>query len=148
MSQNPDDARQPPPGIADPVAAAPQAPDTEAVLAPRETAGGAGSAGSPDSDPRPGAALVPQGERDQLALRLQHALNNFVDSPLKAVEEADTVFDDIVTQLTSALAARRLELRASWQDTTTETTEELRLALRQYRETTEQLLHSSAPAGQ
>ncbi|MCX5334286.1 MULTISPECIES: hypothetical protein [unclassified Streptomyces] len=72
----------------------------------------------------------------------------FVDSPRQAVEEADTVFDDVTTQFTDTLKERRRALRASWQDPDTEAqTEELRLALRQYREITEQLLHMSAPAG-
>lgn len=61
--------------------------------------------------------------------------------------EADTVFDDIATHLTNTLLQRRRVLRASRQDQDTSAqTEELRLALRQYREITEQLLHLSAPA--
>lgn len=65
------------------------------------------------------------------------------------MEEADTVFDDIATHLTNALLQRRRVLHASRQDQDTGAqTEELRLALRQYREITEQLLHLSAPASQ
>lgn len=74
-------------------------------------------------------------------MRLRQALNTFVESPRQAVEEADGVFDEAVTQLTETLAERRRALRAAWQGQDTEAqTEELRLALRQYKETTEVLL--------
>jgi hypothetical protein len=114
-----------------------------------ETGGGTDS---PRAAHPQGAELVPQGERDAFNLRMQHALSDFVDNPLQAVEEADTVFDDIATRLTDALGERRRLLRASWQGSDTGTgtgteTEELRLALKQYREVAEGLLHASAPEG-
>lgn len=106
------------------------------------------NADSPSPDRKPTSDMLAQGERDKLALRLQQAFSAFVDSPRQAVEEADTVFDDVTTQFTDALKERRRALRASWQDPDTEAqTEELRLALRQYREITEGLLRMSAPAG-
>ncbi|WP_191094881.1 hypothetical protein [Streptomyces kanamyceticus] len=114
-----------------------QAPRTESARAPREPAASA------DASVRtPGPTLLAQGERDKLIMRLQQALNGFVESPRQAVEEADGVFDEAVTQLTETLAERRRVLRASWQGQDSEAqTEELRLALRQYKETTELLLH-------
>lgn len=88
-----------------------------------------------------GSALLPQHEHDKLGLRLQQALNTFVESPRQAVEEADSLFDEAVRHLTETLTERRRVLRASWQGHDTEAhTEELRLALRQYREATERLL--------
>ncbi|MGW6063169.1 hypothetical protein [Streptomyces sp. NPDC055189] len=88
-----------------------------------------------------GSVLLPQDERDKLSLRLQQALSTFVESPRQAVEEADSLYDDAVRHLTETLAERRRTLRTSWQDQDTEAhTEELRLALRQYRESMEQLL--------
>ncbi|MFI6567274.1 hypothetical protein [Streptomyces sp. NPDC050534] len=118
---------------------APQAPRTEPAHAPREPGTSAGP------DPKPGPDLIPQGDQDKLALRLQQALNTFVDNPRHAVEEADAVLDDVATQFTNALTEQRRVLRAGWQDTGAQT-EELRLALRQYRQITERLLHMSAPA--
>jgi hypothetical protein len=86
-------------------------------------------------------ALLRQSDRDSLTLRLQQALNAFVADPGKAMNEADSVFDEAVTQLTETLAERRRALRASWQNEDTGTpTEDLRRALRQYQEATEQLL--------
>ncbi|MFD0385800.1 hypothetical protein ACFQ2B_35960 [Streptomyces stramineus] len=64
-----------------------------------------------------------------------------MENPHQAVEEADGVFDEAVAQLTETLAERRRVLRASWRNQGTEAqTEELRLALRQYKEITELLL--------
>ncbi|MDO0937648.1 hypothetical protein QQY66_40185 [Streptomyces sp. DG2A-72] len=145
MSHNAEHAPHPPTGSANPATPrSPQTPRTESTDAPRERDTTTDRPGRP-----PGAELVPQGERDKFTLRLQQALNNFVDNPHKAVEEADGVFDDIATQFTNTLTERRRVLRASWQDQETDTqTEELRLALRQYREITERLLHMSAPTSQ
>ncbi|MFD9196209.1 hypothetical protein ACFWCA_49465, partial [Streptomyces phaeochromogenes] len=90
----------------------------------------------------------PQGERDKLTLRLQQALNTFIDSPRQAVEEADSVFDEVTTHFTNTLTEQRRVLRSGWQGQDTEAqTEELRVALRQYRELTERLLRMAAPAG-
>lgn len=87
------------------------------------------------------ARLVPQGERDKLALRLQQAVNTFVDGPRRAVEEADSVFEEAARCLTDALAERRGSLRSAWAGKDREAeTEELRVALRTYREATERLL--------
>ncbi|MFI9761147.1 hypothetical protein ACIHFB_24770 [Streptomyces sp. NPDC051963] len=123
---------------------APRTLHTESGHAPREPGT---STDSPDR--KPGQDLVSQGERDKLALRLQQAMTSFVESPRQAVEAADAVFGDAATQFTDTLKERRRVLRARWQDPDTDVqTEELRLALRQYREITEQLLHMSAPAGQ
>lgn len=99
---------------------------------------------TPDRTPggAPGPVLLPQDERDKLTMRLQQTLNTFVESPRQAVEEAEGLFDDAVTRLTESLTEHRRVLRASWQGQDTDAqTEELRLALRQYRESTERLLH-------
>lgn len=67
-------------------------------------------------------------------MRLRQALNNFVESPRQAVEDADSAFDEVATHLTDTLAKRRRVLRASWQSQDTKAeTDQLRLALRQYR---------------
>ncbi|WP_407700859.1 hypothetical protein [Streptomyces endophyticus] len=83
--------------------------------------------------------LVPAGEREELEGRLRHALTGFVDEPRAAVEEADHVLEDLTARLTETLAGHRHTLRTSWQGST-EDTERLRLALRDYRETAERLL--------
>ncbi|MFZ3570798.1 hypothetical protein ACOKM5_28120 [Streptomyces sp. BH097] len=107
--------------------------DKRVVPDPERTAG----AGKGVTPARGG--LVPTGEREELEGRLRHALTGFVDEPRAAVEEADHVLEDLTARLTETLASHRHTLRTSWQDST-EDTERLRLALRDYRETAERLL--------
>ncbi|WP_369035308.1 hypothetical protein [Streptomyces adonidis] len=150
MSHNAEHARQPQNGS--PAPATPRTPQTPPVPpvkpdhAPRQTATNADRPSS-STDREPVADLLPQGERDKLALRLQQALNTFVDNPRQAVEEADTVFDEVATHFTNTLTEQRRVLRSGRQSQDTEAqTEELRVALRQYREITERLLRMSTPA--
>ncbi|WP_262061241.1 hypothetical protein [Streptomyces sp. STR69] len=94
--------------------------------------------------------LLPPAEREQVLQRLRHALNTFADTPRDALAEAESAYDEATAQLVSALAARRDLLRAAWadQDTAaaadpadlTSQSDELRHALRQYREITQRLL--------
>ncbi|MFJ8884681.1 hypothetical protein ACIRJR_14920 [Streptomyces sp. NPDC102402] len=85
--------------------------------------------------------LVSHDDQDKLAQRMQQAVTDFVESPRRAVEEADSTFDQIVSGLTEALTERRRVLRASWQEQDTDAqTEELRIALQRYRDISEQLL--------
>ncbi|MFF2729461.1 hypothetical protein ACFVS9_16355 [Streptomyces sp. NPDC058008] len=107
---------------------APDAPRAERTGGHHETAG---------SD----RSLIAGDDHDKLSQRMQQAVTDFVESPRRAVEEADSTFDEIVSGLTQALADRRRDLRASWQEQDTEAqTEELRVALQRYRDLSEQLL--------
>ncbi|MFJ6697558.1 hypothetical protein ACIQM4_16010 [Streptomyces sp. NPDC091272] len=91
--------------------------------------------------PGVGAQLLPHGERDKLGLRLQQAVNQFVDEPRRAVEEADHVLEEATRHVAETLAEHRRSLRGAWETKDRETeTEELRVALRKYREVTERLL--------
>lgn len=86
--------------------------------------------------------LLPSAESDEIVLRLRHALNTFADTPREALEEAESAYDEATAQLLNALAERRRVLRAGWQDRDPGTqSDELRLALRQYREIIQRLLH-------
>ncbi|MFF1306225.1 hypothetical protein [Streptomyces sp. NPDC058307] len=96
------------------------------------------------------ARLLPHDESDKLSTRLQHAVAGFVDEPRSAVEEADQVLEEVATRFAEAVKQRRRTLRNSWQagdggrdkGVGAGDTEQLRLALRDYRELTERLLHS------
>lgn len=91
--------------------------------------------------------LLPHDEIDKLSLRLQHAVAGFVDGPRTAVEEADHVMEEVASRITDALTHRRRTLRTSWQQDGADKnadagdTEQLRLALRDYRELADRLLH-------
>ncbi|MGW0189515.1 hypothetical protein ACWDV7_27665 [Streptomyces sp. NPDC003362] len=92
------------------------------------------------------APLLARGEADKLAERLQHAVTGFVDGPRAAVEEADHVLEEIADRFTQAVTQRRRTLRRAWEETDEATppssdTERLRLALKDYRELADRLLH-------
>ncbi|MEU2953999.1 hypothetical protein ACIOUE_23555 [Streptomyces xanthochromogenes] len=123
-----------------PAAPRPEPPRRHTPQAPDPRAPFTGS----DGQPRTAGfeqQLLPAGERDKLSVRLQLAVNNFIDSPRHAVEEADGTFDEVVSRLNGALGERQRALRANWQSPDTQAeTEDLRVALQEYREITEQLL--------
>ncbi len=104
------------------------------------------SKGTP-SDAR--AHLFPHDESDKLGSQLQHAVAGFVDGPRASVEEADHVLEEIAARFTEAVTQRRRTLRHSWQSlesgegkpVSSADTEQLRLALKDYRELAERLLH-------
>lgn len=114
-------------------------------------AAGPGTAGSREPaafrpEGAPGQArLLPRDECERFAQRLQHAIGEFVDEPRDAVQEADQVAQEVVARLSEAVSSRRRTLKRSWQDTSDDAhggadTEQLRLALRDYRVTVERLL--------
>ncbi|WP_406127216.1 hypothetical protein [Streptomyces sp. NBC_00989] len=89
-------------------------------------------------------SLLPHDESDKFSLRLQHAVTGFVDEPRSAVEEADHVLEEVAARFTEAVTKRRATLHGSWESKGSDgsdNTEQLRLALRDYRELTERLLH-------
>ncbi|MER6266058.1 hypothetical protein [Streptomyces sp900105755] len=95
---------------------------------------------------RGGEQLMPSEECGQLERRLQHAVTGFVDEPRTAVEEADRAVEEISARFTDAVDRRRRTLRGSWQSADANRpgsadTEQLRLALREYRELADRLLH-------
>ncbi|WP_062649128.1 hypothetical protein [Streptomyces maremycinicus] len=121
------------------------AADTVTGRAPTTAAAHAGPGGH-------GESLLPDDECDRIASRMRHAVVGFVDGPRDAVAEADRVLEELAARFTDAVDQRRRTLRGSWQPaeggkdrssaTATATdTEQLRLALRDYRELTERLLH-------
>jgi hypothetical protein len=93
--------------------------------------------------------LFPHDTSDKLESQLQHAVTGFVDAPRAAVEEADHVLEEVAGLISEVLTERRRTLRRSWESTETAQgtpgsstdTEQLRLALRDYRELAERLLH-------
>ncbi|MBW8796326.1 MAG: hypothetical protein JF597_22830 [Streptomyces sp.] len=107
----------------------------------------AGDGPGPETDAgRGGGQLMPREECGQLERRLQHAVTGFVDEPRAAVEEADRAVEEITARFTDAIDRRRRTLRGSWQSAEANRpgsadTEQLRLALRDYRELADRLLH-------
>ncbi|MGW4550710.1 hypothetical protein ACWEN4_30855 [Streptomyces violaceorubidus] len=98
------------------------------------------------ADASAGASLLPPGESDRLGRRLHHAVAGFVDAPRASVEEADRVLEEIAARFTDAVTHRRRTLRTSWREAGADSgapstdTEQLRLALRDYRELADRLM--------
>ncbi|WP_113704063.1 hypothetical protein [Nonomuraea lactucae] len=69
----------------------------------------------------------------------------FVDDPGEAVKRADGLVGEVVESLTAALSAHTGELRGRWESVGESDTEQLRLALREYRSVLERLLTLSGP---
>ncbi|MFP8964323.1 hypothetical protein ACLIYP_27740 [Streptomyces nanhaiensis] len=117
------------------------------------TGAGAGAAaparGNPRADAhgdRPeggngGAGLLTPEERERFGRRLHDAVTGFVDGPRRSVEEADAVFEEISRRITDLLTERHRELREPWRgEDSAERTEDLRRALREYRDAADRLM--------
>ena len=93
-----------------------------------------------------GGRLLPHEECGRLERRLRHAVTGFVDEPRTAVEEADRAVEELGARVTEAVERRRRTLRDSWRSAGADDsgaaadTEQLRLALRDYRELADRLL--------
>jgi hypothetical protein len=135
------------------VAARPQRGDTAPVGAGAHHDGDrtpVGAGARHDGDRTPAARLLRLDDTDKLTARLQHAVAGFVDAPRDAVQEADRALQELTERFTEAVTERRRTLRRSWQDDgvgedkaeAATDTEQLRLALRDYRELAERLLHA------
>lgn len=92
--------------------------------------------------PTPGdGPLFAADQRERFDARVHQAVAGFVEDPRRAVQEADAAFDEVVAGLTEALAERSRLLRADRDDERSGAeTEDLRIALRQYRDLTERLI--------
>ncbi|MET8564864.1 hypothetical protein ABZV75_31425 [Streptomyces flaveolus] len=107
------------------------------------TAPGGATASAPSGT---GAPLLPHEETEQWERRLREVVAGFVDEPRKAVEQADRTVEQIAARFTEAVTRRRRTLRMSWEGSEGRgpaagtDTEQLRLALRDYRELAGRLL--------
>ncbi len=122
---------------------APRTPESHDTPVPHSAP--AGSAHSEPQEHKTPGHLIAQDEREKLARRLHDSLSGFVDAPRHAVEDAASVMDDAAQKITAALTEQRRALRADWHGEgkggpREADTEDLRLALRSYREMTERLL--------
>ena len=66
--------------------------------------------------------------------------SKFVDDPSDAVKQADDLVADVIKNVTMSFANRRVSLEKQWNSGDNTSTEDLRLALKQYRSFFERLL--------
>lgn len=80
--------------------------------------------------------LVPLFEQDaaeKFRTRWLAIQSKFVDDPSESVKQADTLVDDVIQDITRNFADRRGSLERQWNSGGKTSTEDLRIALKQYR---------------
>ena len=87
--------------------------------------------------------LVPLFEEDaakKFRSRWLAIQSKFVDDPSDAVKQADDLVSDVIKNVTMSFANRRVGLEKQWNSGDNTSTEDLRVALKQYRSFFERLL--------
>ena len=79
-------------------------------------------------------------ELSGLRSRWDEAQSGFVDDPRDSVQKADGLVSDVIDALTTGFARARTQLEEQWARGEDASTEDLRLALRRYREFFQRLL--------
>ncbi|MCV7224932.1 hypothetical protein [Mycolicibacterium komossense] len=85
-------------------------------------------------------ALFAERDLSDLRSRWNDVQATFVDDPRECVQKADSLVSDAVEQLTSSFASARSRLEEQWSRGEEASTEELRLALKRYRDFFDRLL--------
>ncbi|MBC2638280.1 MULTISPECIES: hypothetical protein [unclassified Rhodococcus (in: high G+C Gram-positive bacteria)] len=107
-------------------AAEPATPGTEPPAARDETSSG--------------QSLFAEDELSVLRLRWDEVQSSFVDDPKQCVQKADGLVQDVVDRLTTGFSEARSRLEEQWARGEEGSTEDLRLALKRYREFFQRLL--------
>ncbi len=84
--------------------------------------------------------LFADGERSDLHTRWAELQAAFVDDPRDCVQKADALVSDVVERLTAGFTEARSRLEEQWARGEEVSTENLRIALKRYREFFERLL--------
>jgi len=106
-------------------------PVERAVGGDRNVAANRSGAADPDNDRV--MDLFPDEELVGYRSRWEAIQTGFVDEPRAAVEQADALVSQVVTQLTKVFARERQTLEGQWTTGDDVSTEDLRIALRRYR---------------
>lgn len=127
-------------GLAEP--SAPPAPPAETQpVAASEPAAAPESAGThTHSESADGESLFAGLDMSSLRARWDDVQAAFVDDPRECVQKADHLVSDLVENLTKGFADARTRLEAQWSQGQEASTEELRVALKRYREFFQRLL--------
>lgn len=79
------------------------------------------------------AALLPERDNQEFHRRWESIQTGFVDSPRRAVEEADQLVAEVMKRLAESFSHERTELERHWAEGDQASTEVLRQTLRRYR---------------
>jgi hypothetical protein len=92
------------------------------------------------SGPSTGRELFADDELAGMRARWDNVQAGFVDDPRECVQKADSLVSDVVDRLTAGFAQARSRLEEQWARGEEASTEDLRVALKRYREFFERLL--------
>lgn len=93
-----------------------------------------------DAKDSAGVSVLDPSASERLRGRWQEVQAAFVDEPRQAVAEADQLVGEVLDEVSRVFRDQRSELEAEWSGNTEPGTEELRQALRRYREFFDRLL--------
>jgi hypothetical protein len=103
--------------------------------------------GEHDDDRSPGneeasteTSLFAESDRAELRREWDSVQAGFVDNPKQCVEQADGLVSNVVSQLSNGFAEARSRLEQQWGRGEEASTEDLRVALKRYREFFDRLL--------
>lgn len=123
-------------GVEPTASPAPPAPRGEDDALPRDAA--VAEPSSDDGD----VTLLDDAEADGFLERWREVQTRFVDDPQGAVRDADGLVAELMQSLAASFSEHKHGLEEQWQSGAEPGTEELRLALRQYRSFFQRLLTS------
>lgn len=86
------------------------------------------------------SSLLPSDKADSFGRRWTDIQSNFVDEPKTAVRNADGLVSEVIQELSSRFAQERQGLEHQWSGGGDVSTEDLRMALRHYRDFFQRLL--------
>ncbi|MEN0139961.1 MAG: hypothetical protein AAGC80_32730, partial [Rhodococcus sp. (in: high G+C Gram-positive bacteria)] len=109
---------------------------TETAVTPAE----GGQPSARDADTSVGQTLFAEDELSVLRLRWDEVQSGFVDDPRECVQKADGLVSDVVDRITTGFSDARSRLEEQWARGEEGSTEDLRLALKRYREFFQRLL--------
>jgi hypothetical protein len=92
------------------------------------------------TEPSTAQSLFADDELSGLSARWDSVQAGFVDDPRECVQKADGLVSDVMTQLTAGFSDTRARLEERWARGEDASTEDLRVALKQYREFFQRLL--------
>jgi len=86
------------------------------------------------------ASLIPKRQMEDLRSRWTSIQANFVDDPRKAVEEANALVSSALKQIEESFRDQHGQIQKQWTKGADASTEDLRIALQQYRMCFDRLL--------
>jgi hypothetical protein len=118
----------------------PSTPLPESAIADSEAPAGMTEGSTAQTESPTQRSLFADDELAGLRARWDNVQAGFVDDPKECVHKADGLVSDVVDQLTIGFAETRSRLEEQWARGEQASTEDLRLALRRYRDFFERLL--------